>query len=343
MNPIHLYCVDLGYGYVKTIGKNPFPSVVYKTTSSDFSRAQDFVDSSNPFLITYNNGVYALGETARASTSNPETIMEGNGRWESDAYVALMLGGIINQMPKGDVYEDIFLVTGLPYLQSKNIEEVNGLKNTFKRKFVIAVLENGKPVTKVLNIVDVHVLSQPRAAYYALLGMTGKRVKVGLALIADLGFKSLDYLVTSDGQETNESNGEDSIAGMERIYTTLIRDLRSEGLPAVKPHELDSWIEKGHLDKHKRLVDRHFKESSKIVVRDIKEKLGAFWERIELMGSIYFVGGSSKRLQPFLEEELPGVNVYFSENPQQLIVEGYAAYGRAMMNKLYGGARLGKI
>lgn len=331
-----LYSVDLGYGYVKPLRQKPFPSVVHKTTASDFFNAQDSVESSNPFLISYNNSIYALGDTANTSTHNPSTIMDGNRRWESEVYIALMLGGILMQMPKGYVKEDIILSTGLPYLQSKNEEEINGLKETFKKEFTILTIEDGKQVCKVLNIKDVLVLSQPRAAYYALLPMTNKKIKEELALIADLGFKSLDYLVTSNGQETSESNGEDSVAGMERVYTSLIRELRSLGLPAVKLHEFDSWLSNNHLEKYSHIIDKSFETASKMIVNDMKEKLGSFWDRLTMIGSIYFVGGSSKRLQKYLVRELSGIRVYFADEPQQLIVEGYNAYGKAMMKQIGG-------
>lgn len=336
---LNLCCVDTGYGYVKPLDRNPFPSVAFKTTAESFSSLQDIVETSNPFLVSFDKKIFALGETAVASTRNPITIMEVNNRWENDAYIALTLGGILKQLPLGNFSDEIFLVTGLPLIQSKSISEVEGLKRALKRKFEVLTVENGETVGKTIDIKEVHIISQPRSAYYSLLPVTHKRIRNELALIADLGFKTLDYLVVKDGQETGDSNGEDSIAGMERIYVSLIKELRSLGLPSVKPHEFDSWLSSGYLTKYSDIIEKHFENASKMVVADMKEKLGAFWDRLCLTGSIYFVGGSSKRLQKYLSEELSDFDIYFVDNPQQLIVSGYGAYGRAVMRKLYGGGQ----
>lgn len=332
-----LFCVDVGYGYTKPLKQKAFSSVVVETNTKDFFQTRDNIEGNNPFLISFDDKIYALGETAHQLTRNPSTIMERSERWKHKEYQALMLGGIIQQLPKGDIEESGVLVTGLPYLQSKNESEVNGLKKTFIREWRIATLEDNNIAIKKVNIVDVYVLSQPRGAYYSLLSLTGKRIKSETALICDLGFKSLDYLVTINGQETPDSNGEDSIAGMERVYTELIKLLRGKGLPAISPHEFDSWLSKGYLNQYTTTIENVLNRAAKTIINDIKFKLGTMWERIEMIGSIYFVGGSSKRLQPYLQKQLPDSNIYFAENSQQLIVEGYGAYGRAMLRKLYGG------
>lgn len=329
--------VDVGYGYVKTLGFAPFSSVLVKTSSEAFFKNQDFIEGENPFLISFDGEVFALGETAMNTSRNPKTIMEGNKRWAAQEYKALMLGGIVRQLPKGNINVDIILVTGLPYLQSQNAEEVEGIKKEFTQSFKVNILEDRKVVTKTFKVVQTLVMSQPRGAYYGLLALTQKRIKNELALIADLGFKSLDYLVTQNGQETQESNGEDAIAGMERVYTSLIRELRTKGLPAVKPHELDCWLFEGKLDDYAQIIDDHLNKAAETIIGDIKEKLGAFWEKLSMVGAIYFVGGSAKRLQPYLEKNLNMRNVYFVDASQQLIVEGYGAYGRAVSRKTYGG------
>lgn len=333
--------VDVGYGYVKSLRSEPFPSVIVKTSPDSFFKSQDFIESENPFLISLENDVFALGETAMGMNRNPLTLMDGNERWATKEFKALMLSGIIKQLPRGDVSEDIILVTGLPYLQSQNPLEVHGMKETFTKTFKVGVVEGDRTATKEIRITKTFVMSQPRGAYYGLLSLTQKRIKGELALIADLGFKSLDYLVTQNGQETTESNGEDSIAGMERVYTSLIRELRTKGLPSVKPHELDSWLFNNRLGNYAQIVEKHLETASNTIIHDIKEKLGAFWEKVGMIGSIYFVGGSAKRLQPYLEKTLNMDNVYFVTDSQQLIVEGYGAYGRAIFRKLYGGVSHG--
>ncbi|QKE56408.1 ParM family protein [Bacillus phage YungSlug] len=336
---LKMYAVDVGFGYVKALKQSPFPSVVVKTSYSSFFEKYDSVEVKEPFLICFGEEkVFALGQTAYSLTRNPTTMMDGYERWSTEEYEALLIGGIVKQMPKGDVSEEIVLVTGLPYLQSQSEDEVNGLMEHYTGNYEVVTIENGQLVQKKLKIVDVHVLSQPRGAYYSLLALTGKKIKGELALIADLGFKSLDYLVTTDGQETDDSNGEDSIGGMERTYTDIIRGLRSKGLPAIKPHEFDYWYDKGKLAKYNTDIEKGFNQAGKIIVADMKEKLGGFWDRVNAFGSIYFVGGSSQRLQQSLLKAIPTQNVFFSENSQQLIVEGFGAYGRAIMKKHYGGA-----
>jgi len=333
--------VDVGYGYVKSLKSVPFPSVIVKTSSADFFKSQDFIEAVNPFLISFDDCMYALGDTAMGMSRNPLTLMEGNQRWATNEFKALMLSGIVRQLPKGDLKEDIILVTGLPYLQSQNPSEVHGMKEAFTRSFKIGVIEDGRTITKDIRITQTLVVSQPRGAYYGLLSLTQKRIKGELALIADLGFKSLDYLVTQNGQETTESNGEDSIAGMERVYTALIRELRTKGLPSVKPHELDSWLFNNKLGDYAQIVESHLEKAADTIIHDIKEKLGALWEKIGMVGSIYFVGGSTERLKPYLEKKLNMSNVHFVTDSQQLVVEGYGAYGRAMYRKIYGGVSNG--
>lgn len=331
-----IYCVDVGYGFVKSLSQKPFPSVVVEINVNEFFKGQDGVELGNPFIVGTEDGTYAVGETAISISRSPVTLMEGRNRWEGKEYKALLLSGIAKQMPSGDLTQDVFLVTGLPYLQSNNKEEVEGLKRTFTKQHRVHIMEDGKAVCKNINIVRVDVLSQPRGAYYSLVGLTQKRIKQQTALIADLGFKSLDYLLLNDGQESGESTGEDAIAGMEVIYKNMLRDLRSEGAPQIALHEMDKWIDRGYLQKYDNIIKRHFSKASKLVAQDIKEKFAPVWSRLELIGAIYFVGGSSQRLQPYLQQYFLNIPVIFAENSQQLVVDGYGAYARAVHRKNWG-------
>lgn len=328
--------IDVGYGYVKTLSCNPFPSVVLEIDEKDFLKVSD-VDNSEGFLIQTEDGTFAVGESALRLSRLAKPVLNDYQRWNTKEYKALLLAGIAKQFRESTPIPDIYLVTGLPYLQSTNPEEVEGLKQTYTRDFFVKVLENGNMVDKRINIVRVDVLSQPRGAYYSLVSITQKRIKEQYALIADLGFKSLDYLLLDNGQESDDSNGEDAIAGMEIVYSNLIKELRSKGLPQVQPHEIDRWLNEGYLNRYQKEVDYHFDLATKNIVEDMKRKLGTAWSRLELMGAIYFVGGSAQRLQQYFNKYLPNTNVFFiNGGSQQLIVEGYGAYGRVIRNKVWG-------
>lgn len=333
----YVYPIDIGYGYVKLSGLQPFPSVVLEISEKDFVKSLDQMEDGSHFLIQTEDGTFAIGETALKLSRQAKPVLDDYKRWSTKEYKALLLAGIVKQFPVGDgLGRNVYLVTGLPYLQSTNIEEVEGLKKTFTKPFNVRILENGRMVNKRINIVRVDVLSQPRGAYYSLVSLTQRKIKEQYALIADLGFKSLDYLLLDKGQETDESNGEDAIAGMEIVYNNLIKELRSKGLPQVQPHEIDKWLQEGYLSKYQKELDFHFDKATKTIIEDMKRKLGAVWPRLELMGVIYFVGGSAQRLRPYFNVYLPNMNIYFiNEGSQQLIVEGYGAYGRVMKDKLW--------
>lgn len=331
---VYITAVDVGYGFTKPFNRLPFPSVVENTTISRFNTAQDNIEIGNPMLISVDGQNYALGSTALAMSSNPNAILENHKRWDSPEYKALMLAGIAQQLPPGTIEADVYLVTGLPYLQSKDKNEVNGLQKQFTGDFKIIHYENGRPVAKYIRIKRVDVLSQPRGAYYALVGLTERRIKNQLALVSDLGFQSLDYLLLDNGQESDDSNGEDSVAGMGRIYTNLMRELRSAGAPPLRIHEIDRWIDQGFLQKYSAEIHEAFDNGAKAIVKDMKDKLGAVWKRLELAGYVYFVGGSATRLKPYLEKYMGGMRVVFAQNSQQLIVAGYHAFGRAMAKKM---------
>jgi len=358
--------IDLGNGLTNIRTVYPDGSPYELTLPSAFAKTESIGISFDGAGEKYNvsqfvvdGGNYVWGEDVYKIKGLIHTASSHEERYEMSNYrtfIEIVLGKIAKDVDIQPT-EQILISTGVPSNQTKP-STVEAIKNAFfgtskEYKGLHRITVDGQVYT--INVAEVIVTSQPLATVLAhYLNEKGKVINKSLAskriAIIDIGggTTDLDTLVRFNRQENFRSIP----VGFRQVYRAIRDEIRrqNDGKEVdVNDYELLNIIQNAEakaneegtepvytykISDKKAPIDftdtylRALKELGMIINMHISEQWAEDFDNFDY---VYLVGGSAKRLAPFIEILK---NPDFPRDPGKSNAEGYYNFGVAKMNEL---------
>jgi len=308
--------VDVGNGYVKAVNERGetlhFPTVIRINTS----HAQ-FGNGGMKYRIRINDVDYYIGTLAISQKGvrhwgNNDSLLDDTGN-----YAALCSHILCKPDENGETNIDLLL--GLPYDQYMKQRDTQDKLNNLQGKQFKTVM-NDEIKTAVIKTVS--LCPQGIGAYFFNIsdihGNPRKDAEKRMnALVIDVGYGTTD-IVAFDGQDGAFDHIEDDSFCMnnEGVYNIDMRvreAVKDKGLDvdvtvietALQANDSKVDSIKGQFDL-KPYEDKEYESLSREILKQLSVKLKGGHE---LYRNIYLTGGGAKKLFPFIQKQIPGIQL----------------------------------
>jgi len=250
---------------------------------------------------------YIWGEGARGH-ENAITTHTSSGRLNSPAFkklVAMSLAVLVGNMQDGEEV-DVVLFVGLPSYQASKLKDK--AKEAYKGTYT--VIHNG--IEKIINVIEVGVLSQPIGTYrFLTLGDNGKKLEgfndgkklVDLTklklLILDAGGITVDGDIVEKGKVKPEGRASITGFGTTDIFEKIavkLTDKKEEGVP-VRMVQAEAQLTDGEHFSWGRFDTDASEEKKEIIEKmsqDLRQRVGGQWQDLSTIHYSFLVGGGVK-------------------------------------------------
>ncbi len=267
--------IDVGFGNVKVYDGEEvtaFPSV-YMEASDDYIPTTDPDDQLLELDgVKYHVGMTALNRGGEAPFDRTDMLR----------HKIFMLTAIC-AMTDAENFSDSVAV-GLP------ISDYKAMKDTLaKLKGKYEVSYNGKKCSVDIKKISVYAQSE---AVYKLIAKDDKDIKRKVVGIVDIGQKTVDFAYFKRGTYVPENSGSLE-KGVINAYRDIVKALENVGY-----NDIESYEAKLYIDKVPEDADKAFEKMAKTIKNNLRIN---HWN-LELMDSLYIVGGGTSFIAPHFKD-----------------------------------------
>ncbi|MEA1966742.1 MAG: ParM/StbA family protein [Thermodesulfobacteriota bacterium] len=326
--------IDVGFGFTKAY--NGTNSVIFKSIMGDATEIQfnpliGKETSASNLHITMDDKSYFIGNFAELQSSIREFTLDQD-KLLSDfvKFLAITAAGVCC-----DETVPLKVVSGLP---------VGFLKRDYK-KFTKAITghhkitfhnQNGKDVTKTININKIHIIPQPIGSIFNLIfddygKISNRELSMQKLGVVDIGFRTTDFSIF-DHLKYIERSSTTMDTGISKCFSVIANKLREESGVNVELYRMFNFIEKGMIKIRGKeynisnLTKRVFTHAASAIATD----LNRLWEDDWDIDSIILSGGGSMALAEYLQTQIQGNIIPIANNTDARLnnVHGYLKFGR---------------
>ncbi|HKK90475.1 MAG TPA: ParM/StbA family protein [Desulfobacteraceae bacterium] len=326
--------IDVGFGFTKAY--NGSNSVIFKSITGDapeiqFNPGIGQDNSVSNLHVTIDDKSYFLGNFAEAQSRTWDFTLEQD-KLVSDfvKILAITAAGVCSEGSR-----PIKVVSGLPV----------GFYKRDKKRFKQAITgehevtfhnQNGKDVTKKININAVQMIPQPIGSIFNHIMDDNGRIsnrelsmqKIG---VIDIGFRTTDFSVF-DHLKYIERSSTTMDTGISKCFSVIANKLREESKVNVELFRMYHFIEQGMVKIRGKeynianLKKRVFTHAASAIASDVNRLWQDDWD----IDSIFLSGGGSMELAQYLQAEIQGnvIPVSTSSDARLNNVYGYLKFGR---------------
>ncbi|GIO33145.1 hypothetical protein J2TS6_42860 [Paenibacillus albilobatus] len=293
---------DIGYGLLKDVDSK---GKVNKTRAV-VGRLGDSIDMGNSVaadVIVIDGISYVVGDDVYKLGRKPIVANETVSRAKEEAYKVLAMYSLAKRHQ--DVGEGVTVITGLPY---QNLDEAEEVKAVFEGAHEIVL--NGVQLS--IKVDQAIVVSQGLGTYYTLVKQRGSDILGKRVLIVDLGFKTINYLPISGGEIDALTVKTARELGIQSAYKKIADAVNLEYKTDYKYYHVDELLDVGvprqDIDKgkyfepitEKSYVLDAFDEYARSVWSDLSDKYSSAF--LDDLDEVVFGGGTAERVKKHLQE-----------------------------------------